>query len=68
MPLAQFGDSVLCCVLAVWHLALFPSRSLAPCAVPLSQPDALRYPASHHLAPSAVCCYFNEECKLSSVL
>eukprot|EP00965_Chrysotila_dentata_P157044 5188174-Pleurochrysis_carterae.AAC.1 len=42
--------------LAVWRLSalLLRSRSPAPCAVPLSQPGALRYPASHHLVPSAV--------------
>eukprot|EP00965_Chrysotila_dentata_P186317 6151987-Pleurochrysis_carterae.AAC.1 len=50
--------------LAVWRVALFPSRSTAPCAapshspapcaVPLSQPGALRCPACHRPALCAV--------------
>eukprot|EP00965_Chrysotila_dentata_P156795 5180797-Pleurochrysis_carterae.AAC.1 len=54
MPLSQFGDSVRCCALADWRLALLRSRRLAPYAVPLSQPGALRCPprAARRLALS----------------
>eukprot|EP00965_Chrysotila_dentata_P222799 6193189-Pleurochrysis_carterae.AAC.4 len=55
MPLSQLG--ALRCPhlpLAARRLALSPSRSLAPCAVPLSHHGALRCPASCHPVPCAV--------------
>eukprot|EP00965_Chrysotila_dentata_P190691 6174040-Pleurochrysis_carterae.AAC.2 len=44
LPISQFGAILRRSPLAARRLALFPSCSPAPCAVPLLQPGALRCP------------------------